>query len=47
MSGVDLFLLAVAILVGVPVLAYMVVKFGTAGYLRAKDNQKRRNKEHE
>lgn len=36
MTVFDLILGAVSILVGLPVLAYLVMKLGTAGYLRAK-----------
>ena len=45
MNAVDLILLVVGILVGVPILAYMVMKFGTAGFLRALRNQNRKEKE--
>ena len=35
------------IVVGAPVLAYLVMKFGTAGYLRAKFRARENNKENE
>lgn len=44
MTAIDVILLLILIFIGLPVLAYMVMKFGTAGYLRAK-NRKQNQKE--
>jgi len=43
----EIVLLVVALLVVLPVLAYMIMKFGTTGYLRAKgrDGSKTTNEE--
>jgi hypothetical protein len=37
----DVILLLVVVLVGLPILSYMVCKFGAAGYFRAKQRNKK------
>lgn len=39
-------LLAVGLFIGLPVLAYMIVKFGAAGYFREKNKQTKTRKDH-
>jgi len=40
MTTTDLILIALGVIVVLPTVAYMVMKFGTAGFLRAKQRQK-------
>lgn len=41
------FLIVLGVVFGLPILAYMVMKFGTTGYLRAKgkDNKKQKDEQ--
>jgi hypothetical protein len=44
MTVVEIFLVLVGGFVVLPVLAYMVMKFGAAGYFRAKNKQQEQNR---
>ncbi len=44
----EILLILFAVMTGLPVLAYLTVKFGTAGYLRAKRRDRdKQNQKHE
>lgn len=47
MSAWQVILSVLGLLVLLPVLSYMVVKFGVAGYLRAKERQKQKEQKDE
>jgi hypothetical protein len=47
MSWITVILIVVGLLIGVPVMSYMVVKFGAAGYFRAKQRQQQKKGSHE
>lgn len=44
MSTFQILLILLAVVVGLPILAYMVVKFGATGYFNAKRRQDNKNK---
>ena len=43
MTTLQAILLVIGLMVTLPVVAYMVMKFGTAGYFRAKQRQQEKN----
>jgi len=46
MQSIDIILLLLATFVGVPILAFLVAKFATAGHLKAKERAERQKQEH-